>query len=139
MRRDIQRAFTVVVAAVLILFAAHTSALAAQDQPLTPALAASKVKIIDIRTEKEWKDTGILQGSYTITYFDDNGNVNPNFFAQIDKVVKKNETFGIICRSGNRTGKVIGLLKEKGYVNAFDVLGGLKEGKNNGLVYVPYK
>jgi len=140
MRRDIQRAFTVVLAAVLILFAAHTNALAAQDQPLTQQMLDSKVKLIDIRTQSEWEQSGIVKGSYTLTFFDEKGGYDAKaFLAGLDKIVKKNETFGVICRSGNRTGKIIDFLRSSGYVNAFDVKGGINLARQNGINTVPYK
>ena len=34
-------------------------------------LAASGVPVIDIRTEGEWKETGVIAGSRLLTFFDD--------------------------------------------------------------------
>lgn len=67
----------------------------------TPEFAEKNIKIIDIRTPAEWRETGIVKGSYTIMFFDEKGNFNvPNFLEQLDRVVKKDEPFALICRVG---------------------------------------
>ena len=38
-------------------------------------LAASGVPVIDVRTEGEWKQTGVIGGSKLVTYFDEQGKV----------------------------------------------------------------
>jgi rhodanese-related sulfurtransferase len=40
----------------------------------TPQFAEKNIKIIDIRTPAEWRETGIVKGSYTIIFFDEKGN-----------------------------------------------------------------
>jgi rhodanese-related sulfurtransferase len=111
------------------------------NKPLSKEVVESGVKIIDIRTEGEWAQTGIVPGSYTLTYFDEKGNYNNRkFLEEFAKIVPdKNEKFGIICRSGNRTSKLLPVLHENGYTNAFDVLGGVKTAKDVGVILVPYK
>ena len=75
------------------------------------------IKIIDIRTPAEWRETGIVNGSYTIMFFDEQGNYNvPEFLKALDKAVKKDEQFALICRVGSRTGMVSEFLsKDLGY------------------------
>ena len=36
-------------------------------------LAASGVPVIDVRTEGEWKQSGVISGSKLLTYFDERG------------------------------------------------------------------
>ena len=77
----------------------------------------SDIKIIDIRTEREWIDTGIIDGAYTLTFMDERGFYDiDNFTNMIDNVIKnKDEEFAIICRSGGRTSMLTDLLKNKNY------------------------
>ncbi|MGE4479852.1 MAG: rhodanese-like domain-containing protein [Deferribacterales bacterium] len=111
-----------------------------KDQPLTMALYKTGIKIIDIRTEDEWKQTGIVKGSSTIEFFDSKGNYNvKNFVSQLDKKVNKNEPFAIICRTGNRTSNVIGLLRQLGYSQAIDIKGGVVQAAKNGIPFEKYK
>jgi len=88
----------------------------------------TKLKIIDIRTEPEWIETGIIKGSYLITFFDKNDNYNIEAFLDaLDKVVKKDEKFAIICRTGNRTGLISEFLGEKLDYNVVNLRGGIKK------------
>ena len=74
----------------------------------TPGFADKGIKIIDIRTPAEWKETGIVKGSYTIMFFDQKGNFNVAIFLkQLDMVVKKNL---IGLHSGIFLGTIRGLL-----------------------------
>ena len=103
----------------------------------------TKLKIIDIRTEGEWRETGIVQGAYTITFFDERGNYDiDGFLAQLDRVVAKGEKFALICRTGSRTGMVSNFLGNKLNYNVVNLKGGmmklLREGFNPEF-YTPKK
>lgn len=105
----------------------------------TEALLKSGIKIIDIRTESEWRQTGIIPGSILITFFDEQGRYDADRFLQfLDSYVKKGEEFAIICRTGNRTKAVSGFLDEQGY-RVIDLEGGITYLIQNGYVTVPYK
>jgi len=75
------------------------------------------IKIIDIRTPGEWKETGIVKGAYTIMFFDEKGKFNvEEFLAKLNKIVKKDEQFALICRTGSRTAEIAKFLSsELGY------------------------
>jgi rhodanese-related sulfurtransferase len=65
------------------------------------------VPIIDIRRPDEWKSTGVIKGSHLLTFFDDKGDYDLDKWLQnLDKIVKKDQKFVLVCRSGNRTGQV---------------------------------
>jgi len=96
------------------------------------------IKIIDIRTPPEWRETGIVKGSYTIVSFTQNG-FNPKFLEELDRVVKKGETFALICRTGSRTAEVSKWLAyDKGY-NVIDLKGGITNMIRMGYKPVRYK
>ena len=61
------------------------------------------VTLIDIRLEEEWKQTGIVKGAKTLTFFDRTGRINPNFVPEFSKLVKKDQPVAIICHTGNRS------------------------------------
>jgi len=110
------------------------------DQPLTKALHKTGIKIIDIRTKPEWKQTGIVKGSYTLTFFDEKGRYDANVFLnKLKGIVNKNENFAIICRTGNRTTAVARFLRESGYVKVVNLLGGVVQASENGVEFQPYK
>ncbi|HIO95507.1 MAG TPA: rhodanese-like domain-containing protein, partial [Campylobacterales bacterium] len=61
-------------------------------------ITETKLKIIDIRTEGEWIQTGVIRGSHLITFFDERGNYDiETFLSQLDNVVTKGEKFALIC------------------------------------------
>jgi rhodanese-related sulfurtransferase len=84
--------------------------------PANPSIVSSGMTIIDIRTQAEWEETGIVKGSIPITFFDDRGNYDAQKFLDIlNNYVKKNEEFAIICRTGNRTTSIGQYLDKIGY------------------------
>ncbi len=109
-------------------------------QPIDEKLIDSKIKIIDIRTPGEWKTTGLVKGSIPIMFFDERGNYNMDaFLAELNKKVKKNERFALICNSGNRShtlGTYLG--KQLGY-NIVDLQGGIQYAISKKVPLEPYK
>ncbi len=106
----------------------------------TPEFANKNIKIIDIRTPAEWKETGIVKGSYTIMFFDEKGNFNvESFLRQLNMVVKKDEQFALICRVGSRTGMVSEFLSEKLGYNVINLKGGIMKMIHDGYKTVPYR
>lgn len=109
-------------------------------QPVDQKLIDSKIKIIDIRTPGEWQTTGIIKGSIPIMFFDEQGNYNTEaFLGELNKIVKKNEKFAIICNSGNRS-QVVGtfLGKQLGY-HVVDLQGGIQYVIRKKIPLEPYK
>lgn len=109
-------------------------------QPIDQKLVESKIKIIDIRTPGEWKTTGLVKGSIPIMFFDEQGNYNvEDFLGKLNKTVKKEEKFALICNSGNRTQTVGTFLgKQMGY-NVIDLQGGIQYAIGKKIPLEPYK
>ncbi len=78
------------------------------------ALMKAGVPLVDVRTYKEWKKTGIIKDSYLLTFFDQNGNSNvENWMHELRKIASKDQPIIILCRSGRRSGVVSNILSEK--------------------------
>jgi rhodanese-related sulfurtransferase len=106
----------------------------------TPEFVQKDIKIIDIRTPNEWKETGIVKDSYTIMFFDEEGNFSvENFLKQLNMVVKKDESFALICRVGSRTGIISEFLSEKLGYKVINLKGGIMKIIQEGYKTVPYK
>ena len=106
----------------------------------TPGFVNKNIKIIDIRTPAEWKETGIVKDSYTIMFFDEEGNFNvQSFLNQLNMVVKKDEPFALICRVGSRTSLVSEFLSEKLGYHVINLKGGIVKMIQEGYRTVPYK
>jgi len=102
-------------------------------------LAASGVAVIDIRTEGEWKETGVIAGSRLLTFFDEKGRADPP--AWLDKVkamVKPEQPVILICRSGNRTRAATQFLSQQaGYKTVYNATTGLNSWAREGRPLVP--
>lgn len=102
-------------------------------------LAISGVPVIDIRTEGEWKETGIVPGSRMITLFDEKGRADaPAWLAKVGEVAKPNQPVIIICRSGNRTKMASQLLTQQGgYAKVYNVKDGIRAWAAEGRTLAP--
>lgn len=106
---------------------------------VTPEIVNSGVKIIDIRTEAEWKETGIIKDSILLTFYDEQGNYDPKkFLTEVKTLVKKGEKVAIICRSGSRSIPVANYLGKQGY-ESINLKGGIISLKNQGYELVEYE
>ncbi len=102
-------------------------------------IVKSGIKIIDIRTPAEWKETGIVENSIPIMFFDEQSHYNAEaFIAELNKHVKKDREFALICRTGNRTVAVSEFLSKQGY-KVINLKGGIKRLMSQGYVPEPYK
>jgi len=123
-----------------LLFLATTLMAELEHVWATPDFAEKNMKIIDIRTPTEWKETGIVKDSYTIMFFDEKGNFNvENFLKQLNMAVKKDEQFALLCRVGSRTGMVAEFLSEKLGYKVINLKGGIMKMMHEGYKTIPYK
>ena len=100
-------------------------------------LAARGVPVIDIRTQAEWEETGIIPGSKLLTFFDERGRANPaEWLEKLKPIAKADAPVIVICRSGNRTKAVSQFLAQQaGYSTVYNVKSGIKGWlKDNGAV-----
>ena len=68
------------------------------------SLISRGVPLIDIRSSIEWKETGIIEGSHLITFFNEKGKVNLNkWMSAFNKVADTTKPFMLICASGVRS------------------------------------
>jgi rhodanese-related sulfurtransferase len=101
-------------------------------------LAISGVPVIDIRTEGEWKETGIVPGSKLITLFDEKGRPDPAWLEKVKGVAKPDQPVIVICRSGNRTkaGSQM-LVQQGGYQKVYNVKDGIRAWAKEGRTMSP--
>jgi rhodanese-related sulfurtransferase len=86
------------------------------------ALKAQGVKVIDLRTAGEWRQTGVLEGS------------------QINAVSAPAQPVVLICRSGSRSGKAANLLHEANPSRKiYNVKGGMSGWVRAGQSVVPFE
>lgn len=104
-------------------------------------LMKSGVVVIDIRTQPEWEETGVLAGSKLLTFFDERGRADPAaWLEKLKPMAKPGDPVVVICRSGNRTKPVSQLLSQQaGYAKVYNVKNGMKGWLRDNGVVVPAK
>jgi len=102
-------------------------------------LMQSGVPVIDIRTQPEWEETGIVGGSKLQTFFDERGKADPAaWLDKIKPIAKPDEPVIVICRTGNRTRAVSQFLSQQaGYTKVYNVKAGIKGWIASGAPVVP--
>ena len=74
-------------------------------------LLENSVPLIDIRTEGEWYETGVIKNSYLLTFFDKDGNYDfKKWMMEVEGIADENGPVIIICRSGRRSSIVSNLM-----------------------------
>jgi len=90
--------------------------------------AESGVVTLDVRTPAEFAE-GYIEGARLIDF--QSGNFE-NEIATLDK----NVTYAVYCRSGNRSGQAVKVMQDAGFINVFNMNGGVIDWANAGLPLV---
>ena len=79
--------------------------------------------IIDVRTPPEWQATGIIPNSHKLQGFDSNGQFDAvRWTAEMNKLKSSpDQPVILVCRSGNRSGKIGALLSQQGQQNLYNL------------------
>jgi rhodanese-related sulfurtransferase len=107
----------------------------AQNQGITDVsneelekLLGKGITLVDIRTPEEWRQTGIIKGSQTITLFDRNGRVAKDFVSKFTTAVPTDQPVALICRTGNRTRAASAMVTQQlGYKKVYNVSKGITD------------
>lgn len=102
-------------------------------------LIKSGVPVVDIRTQAEWEDGGIVSGSKLLTFFDERGKADPAAWLQkVSPIAQPDQPVILICRSGNRTKAVSQFLSQQaGYAKVYNVKTGIKGWVKDGGALLP--
>ncbi|GIT73312.1 MAG: hypothetical protein Ct9H300mP28_31260 [Pseudomonadota bacterium] len=77
-------------------------------------LLENSVPLIDIRTEGEWHETGVINNSYLLTFFYKNGNYDlKKWMMEVEGIADENGPVIIMCRSGRRS-RIVFKLDDQG-------------------------
>jgi phage shock protein E len=77
---------------------------------------ASKGLLLDVRTPEEFAE-GNISGAVNLDIY------NANFSAELDKLDKTKPVY-VYCRSGSRSSKASNMMKEKGFKEVYNLIGG---------------
>ena len=86
------------------------------------------VPLVDIRTESEWYETGVIDQSNLLTFFDKYGNSKvEEWITKFEKIAGRKDPVIIICRSGRRSRVVANYLVQKeNYLTVYHATNGIK-------------
>jgi rhodanese-related sulfurtransferase len=88
----------------------------------------SKFVILDVRTSDEFSD-GHIENSINIDFYSE------TFSEDLDKL-DKNKTYMVYCRTANRSGQALDMMKDLNFSEAYNMLGGIVEWEDNGYPIV---
>ena len=91
-------------------------------------LLESGVPLIDIRTEGEWHETGVISSSHLLTFFDKDGNYDfKKWMIEVEEIADENGPVIIMCRSGRRSRIVSNMIiKENSEYLIYHATNGIK-------------
>ncbi len=97
------------------------------DNDTLQSLLDQDIPIVDVRRVDEWNDTGVIDDSHLLTFFDAQGGYDvEKWLSDLDAIVSSDDPFILICRSGNRTRMISQWLSEKqGYARIYNVTDGI--------------
>ncbi len=83
------------------------------DNATLQQLLATGASVIDIRTPREWEETGVIEGSHLRTFFDAQGNYDTlAWLSAIRSAAQPGKPLVLICQSGGRSRAASRLLAE---------------------------
>ena len=85
----------------------------------------AKHVLLDVRTPEEWEE-GHLPNAVHLNFYED------NFAEELDKL-EKDKAYVVYCKAGGRSGKTLAMLNEKGFTEAYNILGGYTELEAQGV------
>ena len=86
------------------------------------------VPLVDIRTEREWYETGVIDQSNLLTFFDiyEDSNVE-EWITKFEKIAGRKDPVISICRTGRRSRVVAEYLVQKeNYLTVYHATNGIK-------------
>jgi rhodanese-related sulfurtransferase len=117
--------------AVVVLLTGCSSSPSATDlsvSEFTGKVAEQGIVTLDVRTPGEFNE-GHIEGAQLIDF--QSGNFE-NEIAALDK----SKTYAVYCRSGNRSGQAVKVMREAGFNNLYNLNGGVIDWANAGLPLV---
>ncbi|MDT4290919.1 rhodanese-like domain-containing protein [Methylomonas sp. MO1] len=85
--------------------------------------------VVDVRTAPEWQATGVIAQSQKLESFDSNGHFDQEkWLANLEKLKSSpDQPVILVCRSGNRSGKIGQILTEQlGMKNVYHLSNGIQ-------------
>jgi rhodanese-related sulfurtransferase len=119
------------ISSLLLLVGCSTSTAGATNMDVldfSKKITESGVVILDVRTPGEFAE-GYIEGARMIDF------QGGSFETEITSL-DKNATYAVYCRSGNRSGQAVKIMQDAGFLNLFNLEGGVIDWANQGMPLV---
>lgn len=92
------------------------------------------VPVVDVRTPGEWQQTGIIEGSHRLMFFDETGRYDVQaWLDQLGEIAGPDNPVALVCAVGGRTMAISQFLSgQAGYTKVYNVAGGIKSWMEDG-------
>lgn len=104
----------------------ETSLISSDVSAFTLFLEEQQPMVLDVRTPEEYAE-GHLSGARNIDFFAE------DFAARLEEL-DRNASYAIYCRSGNRSGQALNLMRSLGFVSVVNLSGGMLAWEGSGGV-----
>jgi len=106
-----------IIAVLLMIVPASSATKLAEKDFIEKYTSTQGAVLLDVRTPEEFS-IGHIQSAINIDF------QNQSFLSDI-KNLDNTKTYFVYCRSGNRSGKAVSLMKEHGFTNIYELQGGI--------------
>lgn len=110
-------ALVLIVAVLLMITPANSATKLTGKDFIEKYTSTQGAVLLDVRTPEEFS-VGHIQSAINIDF------QNQSFLSDI-KNLDNSKTYFVYCRSGNRSGKAISIMKENGFKNIYELQGGI--------------
>lgn len=104
------------------------------DNARLQALMRDGVPVVDVRTPGEWEQTGVIEGSHRLMFFDEAGRYDAQaWLDQLADIAGPDKPVALVCAVGGRTVAISQFLSgQVGYTKVYNVAGGIKAWMDDG-------
>ena len=97
----------------------------------------TNIPIVDVRSQTEWEQTGVIPASILLTFFDEEGNYDLNeWYEKLLLEINEGEPIILMCRSGNRS-RIIAEMMDQEFDNViYNAKRGIMSWINDELITV---
>ena len=104
----------VLCAALLVLATPLRAEIVHVDNAGLKRLRAADVAVVDIRTPEEWSETGTIEGSHLMTFFDASGEHDIDaWLRSVSAIAGTGRLLALICHGGKRSLEAARILDEQ--------------------------
>lgn len=108
------------------LMFASAGACAAPDMSAPQAFEAlqqGKIRVIDIRTPQEWRQTGVVPGAARVDFYQGPETLLKSILNLVGG--DRNAPIALVCRTGNRTTQAQKFLQSQGFTRVYNISEGM--------------